>query len=238
MTREKPFGRGCYREGVDGKAPRGIYSSTEEVRRAYDLRGSRPPLAHQACASMRSVGRHYGRPRASFQTMILPEGLEFQHVNKTLDRRRRSPGSDRQSATACAATRTRFSWRTACARSASRCPARRAPRSALDDMVIPASKATLLAAGVQTDVRLVIEAVSWKVLITDGERYNKVVDIWADVADKVAKDLLEGVGRGDRHRPRDRARSRRPLLQPDLHDGRLGRAARTSRFVSWPVCAV
>ncbi len=28
-----------------------------------------------------------------------------------------------------------------------------------------------------------------KVLITDGERYNKVVDIWAQTGDKVAKEI-------------------------------------------------
>jgi DNA-directed RNA polymerase subunit beta' len=27
-------------------------------------------------------------------------------------------------------------------------------------------------------------------LITDGERYNKVVDIWAQTADKVAKEMM------------------------------------------------
>ena len=32
-------------------------------------------------------------------------------------------------------------------------------------------------------------------LITDGERYNKVVDIWADAADRIAGDLLDGIGK-------------------------------------------
>src|SRR6201989_621619 len=36
MTREKPFGRGCYREAKADGVARGVYSSTEEVRRAYD----------------------------------------------------------------------------------------------------------------------------------------------------------------------------------------------------------
>jgi hypothetical protein len=34
-------------------------------------------------------------------------------------------------------------------------------------------------------------------VITDGERYNKVVDIWAEVADKVAKEMMEQVGKED-----------------------------------------
>jgi len=31
-------------------------------------------------------------------------------------------------------------------------------------------------------------------LITDGERYNKVIDIWAHATEKVAADMLEGIG--------------------------------------------
>jgi DNA-directed RNA polymerase subunit beta' len=32
-------------------------------------------------------------------------------------------------------------------------------------------------------------------LITDGERYNKVVDIWAGVADRVAEEMMGGIGK-------------------------------------------
>ena len=28
-------------------------------------------------------------------------------------------------------------------------------------------------------------------LITDGERYNKIVDIWAGVADKVTQEMIQ-----------------------------------------------
>jgi DNA-directed RNA polymerase subunit beta' len=38
---------------------------------------------------------------------------------------------------------------------------------------------------------------TWKGVITDGERYNKVVDIWAEVADKVTKEMMEQVGKED-----------------------------------------
>ena len=36
MTREKPFGRGCYREGTAEGHHRGVYGSTGEVRMAFD----------------------------------------------------------------------------------------------------------------------------------------------------------------------------------------------------------
>ena len=34
-------------------------------------------------------------------------------------------------------------------------------------------------------------------LITDGERYNKVVDIWAQVAESIARTMMEGIGTTD-----------------------------------------
>ncbi len=57
----------------------------------------------------------------------------------------------------------------------------------LDDMVIPESKTHLLK---DADVQVKeIQAQYDEGLITDGERYNKVVDIWAQTGDKVAKQM-------------------------------------------------
>lgn len=58
----------------------------------------------------------------------------------------------------------------------------------LDDMLIPASKETLLKEA-EAQVQE-IRAQYDEGLITDGERYNKVVDIWAQCADKVAKEMM------------------------------------------------
>ena len=33
-----------------------------------------------------------------------------------------------------------------------------------------------------------------KGLITDGERYNKVIDIWADVTERIADELMRELG--------------------------------------------
>ena len=77
-----------------------------------------------------------------------------------------------------------------------------------------------------------------KGLITDGERYNKVIDIWAEVTDRIADEMLRELGTED-DAPTPRARcSASPSLQPDLHDGRLGRARLArSRSASSPACA-
>jgi DNA-directed RNA polymerase subunit beta' len=58
----------------------------------------------------------------------------------------------------------------------------------IDDMVIPAAKATHI-----TEAERQVNEIQQQYdegLITDGERYNKVVDIWAQTADKVAKEMM------------------------------------------------
>ena len=61
----------------------------------------------------------------------------------------------------------------------------------LDDMVIPDSKNTLLE-DAENQVKE-IQSQYDEGLITDGERYNKVVDIWAQTGDKVAKQMQAGI---------------------------------------------
>jgi len=59
---------------------------------------------------------------------------------------------------------------------------------AIKDMVIPSGKAKLLDAA-YGDVREIEEQYN-QGLITDGERYNKVVDIWAEVTDRIADEMM------------------------------------------------
>ncbi len=58
----------------------------------------------------------------------------------------------------------------------------------VDDMIIPEQKAPMLA-----DAEKQVQEIQQQYdegLITDGERYNKVVDIWAQTSDKVAKEMM------------------------------------------------
>ena len=58
----------------------------------------------------------------------------------------------------------------------------------VDDMIIPESKTTML-----SDAEKQVQEIQQQYdegLITDGERYNKVVDIWAQTSDKVAKEMM------------------------------------------------
>ena len=61
----------------------------------------------------------------------------------------------------------------------------------IDDMVTPDIKPKLLA-DAETQVAE-IRAQYDEGLITDGERYNKVVDIWAQTADKIAKEMMNRI---------------------------------------------
>ena len=59
------------------------------------------------------------------------------------------------------------------------------------DMVIPDSKLDILA---ESDAKVAeIDNQYQEGLITVGERYNKVIDIWSDVGDRIADDMMEGI---------------------------------------------
>ena len=61
-------------------------------------------------------------------------------------------------------------------------------------------------------------------VITDGERYNKVVDIWAEVQDQIGGAVIKGLSTqvfGKNEKGEDYHRA---VVQSDLHHGRLGRA--------------
>src|ERR1700752_615543 len=62
----------------------------------------------------------------------------------------------------------------------------------IKDMLIPPSKEALLKKA-HDDVREIEEQYK-NGLITDGERYNKVVDIWAEVTDRIADEMLRDLG--------------------------------------------
>src|SRR5437899_3298440 len=63
---------------------------------------------------------------------------------------------------------------------------------AIKDMMIPPGKEQLLKKA-HDDVREIEEQYK-NGLITDGERYNKVVDIWAEVTDRIADEMLRDLG--------------------------------------------
>jgi DNA-directed RNA polymerase subunit beta' len=200
-TRERKFSKGCYREGtftVDKKGHaegtlRGVHSSVDEVRMAYD----HGEVTLHSGVRVRIVD-HDGKRRMVNTTVgrcliaeILPEGMSFDLVNKTLDKKALSALIDacyrlhRNKATVLLADRLRslgFDYAT-----------RAGVSICMDHMVIPKAKEVLLGEA-QAEVQRVIDQYQ-EGLITDGERYNKIVDIWAGVADKVTQEMMGGIGK-------------------------------------------
>ncbi|HBA55360.1 DNA-directed RNA polymerase subunit beta' [Syntrophorhabdus aromaticivorans] len=62
----------------------------------------------------------------------------------------------------------------------------------IDDMKVPEKKKELIE-GANKEV-LDVQRQHAEGLITDGERYNKVIDIWASVTEEIAKELMDELG--------------------------------------------
>ncbi len=200
-TRERKFSKGCYREGslvIDKKGQaegylRGVFSSVDEVRMAYDhgevtLHSGIRVRATTSEGEVKILTTTVGR---CLIAEVLPEGLSFDLVNKTLDKKALSSLIDacyrkhRNKATVLLADRLRtlgFDYAT-----------RAGVSICMDHMVIPQAKGVLLGEA-QAEVQRVIDQYQ-EGLITDGERYNKIVDIWAGVADGVTKEMMSEIGK-------------------------------------------
>ncbi len=61
----------------------------------------------------------------------------------------------------------------------------------IDDMVIPESKTEILAAAEAEVEEIATQYASG--LVTDGERYNKIIDIWSRTNDQVANAMMDGL---------------------------------------------
>ena len=118
---------------------------------------------------------------------ILPPGLEFSHVNKVLKKKEisklinaafRKCGLKDTVVFADKLMYTGFSM-----------AAKGGISICLQDMLMPPQKHDILAAA-ESEVKE-IESQYTSGLVTQGERYNKVVDIWGQAGDKVAKAMME-----------------------------------------------
>ncbi len=63
----------------------------------------------------------------------------------------------------------------------------------IDDLVVPDEKKSILAAAESEVVEIQHQYISG--LVTSGERYNKVVDIWSRTNEQVARAMMQGMGK-------------------------------------------
>ena len=192
MTREKVGARG---EGM-------AFSDVKELQRAYDsgladLQArcvvrlvERTPAATDGELDEKIV-RHETTVGRALLSEILPAGLPFSLINKALKKKEisrlinasfRACGLRETVIFADKLMYTGFSYAT-----------RAGLSFAVNDMEIPDEKETLIASA-EEEVKD-IEAQYTSGLVTQGERYNKVVDIWGRAGDLVAKAMMERLGK-------------------------------------------
>jgi DNA-directed RNA polymerase subunit beta' len=177
MTRERPYVKG------EGK----VFSNPEEVRIAYDANEvdlhARIKVRLDGELVETTVGRILLRE-------ILPEKIPFRLVNKVMKKSELANlidycyryGGDKK--TVLLSDRLKglgYYYATLAGISIS-----------LDDMLIPSNKGKLLQEA-QQEIERVQEQYT-EGLITDGERYNKVIDIWAQVTENIAGVMLKELG--------------------------------------------
>lgn len=179
MTRERPF--------VVGENK--IFASPEEVRMAYDAEEA----DLQAKIKVRLVPAVGQDPEITETTVgrillseILPETIPFSAVNRVMNKKNvgelidicfRFAGNKETVILADKLKETGFRFSSIAGVSI-----------CLDDMMIPETKGEFIAAAVN-EVKEIQKQYT-EGLITDGERYNKVIDIWAKCTEDVAQTMI------------------------------------------------
>ncbi len=185
MTRERVSARG---EGM-------VFADVEEVHRAYES----GHVDLHAKIRVRIPEKIDGVPTRNLTTTtagrallseIMPEGLPFEQINRPMNKRAisgvinacyRQLGLKQTVVFADQLMYTGFHYAT-----------RAGVSFGVNDMVVPDEKAGILQAA-ETEVKEIQDQYAAG-LVTDGERYNKVVDIWSRTNDQVAKAMMEKLG--------------------------------------------
>jgi DNA-directed RNA polymerase subunit beta' len=186
LTRERPLVKG-ERVARDGEKPV-PFASPEEVRIAFD----QGEVHLQARIPVRISGKVYqttvGRVILS---EIMPEGLSFDLVNGTMTKKEvrkliascyRKCGIKQTVLLADRLKDLGYRYATKAGISIS-----------MKDMIVPKRKPEILSQS-QTEVSQVEEQYQ-EGLITEGEKYNKVVDIWAKATDEIAAEMMAEMAR-------------------------------------------
>ena len=188
------------RSAVNGKGEGMVFCDINEARRAYEngvcaLQAQvrvRVPMHEQdddgeVATNVQLVETTVGRALLS---NLLPKGLSFDLVNRNMTKKAisnvlnacyRILGLKTTVIFADRLMYTGFRFATTAGISIG-----------INDMIVPESKGTILAAA-EAEVKEIQDQYA-SGLVTDGERYNKVVDIWSRTNDQVAKAMMEKLG--------------------------------------------
>ena len=191
------------RDKVNGKGEGMIFADVREVERAYlndavEL-GTRISVRLIEHDLDRETGVKTPRRRfveattvgRALMSEILPAGLTFDHINKALKKKeiaRLINASFRK----CGLRETVI-FVDRLMQTGFRLATRGGISIAIDDMLIPSRKVGILAEAEAQVKEIEQQYVSG--LVTQGERYNKVVDIWGKAGDDVGKAMMEQLQR-------------------------------------------
>ena len=173
------------REGHKKREKR--FSGPEEVRIAYDGGG----VELQAPIRMRIGGKTVETTVGRVLLYeVVPKEVPFEYVNKVMKKKDLAELIDvtyrncGQKATVLLADQLKnLGFQYATLSGISIC---------INDMVIPTSKKAILETASENLNKVINEHVEG--LITPGERYNKVVDIWSAATERIAKEMLKEMG--------------------------------------------
>ncbi len=187
------------RETVNGKGENMIFSSPEEAMRAYrnEVAELHAKVKVRLTETIRQEdGSEEDRISIVETTVgrallheILPKGLPFEVVNQVMTKKTVSGVINTcyrrlgLKATAIFADQLMYTGFYYAMRSGA--------SVGLDDMVIPDSKQTIVEAA-EDEVQEIDEQYN-SGLVTQGERYNKVIDIWSRTNEKVAKAMMDNL---------------------------------------------
>ncbi len=186
------------REKVNGKGEGALFADVTEVHRAYE--NNEVELQTRITVRIREfdldkatgektprVTRYETTVGRALLSEILPAGLPFSVLNKPLKKKEISKLINAAFRRVGLRETVIFADRLLQAGFAL---ATRAGLSiAIDDMLVPAQKEEIIRAA-EREVKE-IEAQYTSGLVTQGERYNKVVDIWGRASDQVGKVMME-----------------------------------------------
>ncbi len=186
------------REKINGKGEGSFFADLAEVHRAYENR--KVELQTRITVRIREVEvnpetgektpkitRYETTVGRAFMSEILPAGLPFSVLNRPLKKKEISKLIN--TAFRKCGLRETVIFADKLMQSGFTLATRAGLSIAIDDMVVPAQKEEIIRSA-EKEVKE-IEAQYTSGLVTQGERYNKVVDIWGRAGDHVGKVMME-----------------------------------------------
>ncbi len=188
------------RDRIGAKGEGMVFPDISEIKRAIDSR--QVDLHARVTARIKEIevsaegvhsekiSRYHTTAGRALLSEILPPGLPFSHINKPLKKKEISKLIN-ASFRRCGLRETVI-FADKLMQSGFGLATRAGISICVDDMLVPTQKHDIIAAA-ESEVKE-IEQQYTSGLVTVGERYNKVVDIWGRTGDHVAKAMMEQLG--------------------------------------------